>query len=344
MAQSADKNRRFVLASHPKGDPDEKTFRLETAPMPRPGPNQALLRTLWLSLDPYMRVRIYPTDTYMPSVKLGEVMVGGTVSRVEASNHPDLAVGDVVHTYAGWQDYSLTDGTDVIVKLPKGFTKPSWYLGALGMPGFTAWHALMNIGKPKKGETFVTAAATGAVGQMVGQIAKRHGGLSVVGIAGGKTKCDYAVRELGFDVCIDHGAKDFPERLRAACPKGIDIYLENVGGPVLDAVRPLLNMYARVPICGFVSHYSGGHMDGRDRLPDMMGEILFKRLDVKGFVIFDHYPEFYAGFVKDMTPLVESGDVKVREHIIDGLEGAPAGLTDLLRGGNFGKVVVRVGA
>ncbi|HKY90656.1 MAG TPA: NADP-dependent oxidoreductase [Nevskiaceae bacterium] len=343
MAQSADRNRRFVLAQHPKGDIDERTFRLETAPVPKPGPGQALLRTQWLSLDPYMRVRIYEEDTYMPSVKLGEVMVGGTVSRVEASNHPDLKVGDVVHTYAGWQDYSLTDGSDVVVKLPEGFAKPSWYLGPLGMPGFTAWHALMNIGRPKKGETFVTAAATGAVGQMVGQIAKRQG-LRVVGIAGGKAKCDYAVRELGFDVCVDHSARDFPERLRAACPKGIDIYLENVGGPVLDAVRPLLNLYARVPICGFIAHYSGEQTSAEDRLPAVLGEILFKRLDVKGFVIFDAYPEFYAGFVKEMTPLVESGEVKVREHVVDTLEGAPKALAELLRGGNFGKVVVRIEA
>ena len=343
MPQSASSNRRFVLATHtaPDAEPTPAVWKLDSAPVPEAGPNQVLLRTLCLSLDPYMRVRLNEADSYMPSVKKDEVMVGGTVSRVEVSNHPDYKVGELVHSYAGWQDYIVSDGSDIIVKLPQGARMPSWYLGALGMPGFTAWHALMNIGKPKAGETFVVAAATGAVGQIIGQLAKAQG-CRVVGIAGGKRKCDYAVQELGFDVCVDHGAKDFPVQLAAACPKGVDIYMENVGGAVFDAVQPLLNLFARVPICGLIAHYSGAGLEGRDRLPGFMADTLFKRIKIEGFIIFDAYPQYYAQFLKEVTPLVESGQVRVREHLLDGLEAAPQGLVDLLKGGNFGKVIVQV--
>lgn len=341
MPQSDHGNRRMVLARHPQAEPTPDVFRLETAPVPQPGANQMLLRTLWLSLDPYMRVRIADTDSYMPSVKPGEVMVGGTVSRVEASNHPDYKPGDVVHSYAGWQDYALSDGSDIIVKLPAGMKHPSWYLGSLGMPGFTAWYALNHIGKPRAGETFVVAAATGAVGQIIGQLAKQAG-CRVVGIAGGARKCATATGELGFDACVDHYAANFPAQLAAACPKGIDIYMENVGGAVLDAVRPLLASGARIPVCGLVAHYSGAGMDGADKLPGFLAEALFKRLKIEGFIIFDQYPAHYAGFVREMTPLIESGKVKVREDVIDSLEGAPQGLIELLKGGNFGKVVVKV--
>lgn len=343
MPQSADTNRRFVLSRHtlPTDEPTPGVWKLESVPVPKPGPNQVLLRTLWLSLDPYMRVRLNEADSYMPSVKHGEVMVGGTVSRVEASNNPAYKVGELVHSYAGWQDYTLSDGSDIIVKLPESARHPSWYLGSLGMPGFTAWHALMNIGKPKSGETFVVGAATGAVGQIIGQLAKNQG-CRVVGIAGGKRKCDYAVRELGFDACVDHGASDFPAQLAAACPKGVDIYMENVGGAVFDAVQPLLNLYARIPICGLIAHYSGGGMDGRDRLPGVMADTLFKRLKIEGFIIFDAYPQYYGQFLKEVTPLVESGKLRVLEDIVDSLEAAPQGLIDLLKGGNFGKVVAKV--
>ncbi|GAC1634843.1 MAG: NADP-dependent oxidoreductase [Nevskia sp.] len=342
MSQSASSNRRIVLAQHPQGDPTPEAFRLESVPVPVPGPKQMLLKTQWLSLDPYMRVRMMETDAYMPAVKLGEVMVGGTVSSVVASNHPDYQPGDVVHSYAGWQDYTLSDGADVIIKLPAGMKRPSWFLGSLGMPGFTAWYALNHIGKPKPGETFVVAAATGAVGQIIGQLAKQAG-CRVVGIAGGAKKCAYAVDELGFDACIDHRSKDLPGLLAAACPKGIDIYMENVGGAVFDAVQPLLAVGARMPVCGLIAHYSGGGMDGKDRLPGFLSEALFKRLKIEGFIIFDQYPEHYANFVRAMTPMIESGKVKIREDVIDSLEGAPQGLADLLKGGNFGKVVVKVG-
>jgi NADPH-dependent curcumin reductase len=341
MPQSSSKNRRVLLAAHPQGEPTLDAFRIETGALPAPGDGQMLLRTEWLSLDPYMRVRMFETDSYMPSVKLGQVMVGGTVSRVEASNHPDYKPGDRVQSYSGWQDYAISDGSDVMARLPADMRHPSWYLGALGMPGFTAWYALNHIGKPKAGETFVVGAATGAVGQIIGQFA-RPGGCRVVGIAGGADKCAYAVNELGFDACIDHRAKDLPAQLASACPKGIDIYMENVGGAVLDAVRPLLANGARIPVCGQIAHYSGGGMDGTDRLPGFMSEVLFKRIKVEGFIIFDHYPQYYADFVRETTPLLESGKLKSREHFIDSLEAAPQGLIDLLQGGNFGKVVVKV--
>lgn len=341
MPQTAAVNRRLVLAQYPNGDPDANTFRLESVPVPTPGPGQVLLRTLWLSLDPYMRVRITDADGYMPPVKPGEVMVGGTVSEVVASNHAGYAVGDLVQAYAGWQDYSVSDGSDIIVKLPAGTKQPSLYLGSLGMPGFTAWYALHQIGHPKAGETFVVAAATGAVGQIIGQLAKRAG-CRVVGIAGGAEKCAYAVNELGFDACVDHRGPDLKGRLKAACPNGIDIYMENVGGPVFDAVLPLLNMNARMPVCGLIAHYSGAGLDGADRLPGFLTETLFKRLKVEGFIIFDQYPAHYGSFLGAMTGPIEAGDVKIREHVLDGLEAAPAGLTELLGGGNFGKVVVKI--
>lgn len=341
MPQSATVNRRYVLAQSPKGEPDASTFRLETVAVPTPGPGQMLLRTTWLSLDPYMRVRIYETDGYMASVKPGEVMVGGTVSEVVASNHPDYKVGELVHSYAGWQDYTVSDGSDVIIKLPANALQPSLYLGSLGMPGFTAWYALNQIGQPKAGETFVVAAATGAVGQIIGQLAKLAG-CHVVGIAGGADKCAYAVQELGFDACIDHRGANLPERLKTACPKGIDIYMENVGGPVFDAVLPLMNLNSRMPLCGLVAHYSGAGMNGADRLPGFLTEALFKRMKLEGFIIFDQYPAHYANFLAAMTQPIESGAVKIREHVVGSLEEAPQGFTELLAGGNFGKVVVKV--
>ncbi len=341
MPQSAITNRRLVLAQRPAGAPDASTFRLETTALPQPGAQQMRLRTLWLSLDPYMRGRLNDGASYADPVAVDEVMCGGTVSVVEASNLPDYAVGDLVHSYAGWQDYALSDGSDVILKLPKDAAHPSHYLGVLGMPGFTAWHGLTNIGRPKAGETFVTAGATGAVGQISGQLAKAAG-CRVVGIAGGKSKCDYAVKELGFDACVDHYAPDFAAQLAAACPRGIDIYFENVGGAVWDAVLPLFNVNARVPVCGLIAHYNGEGFTGADRLPGTMFAVLVKRIEMKGFIIFDQYPAYYGKFLVEMGQRLADGTVKVREDVIGELEGAPAALTGLLAGKNFGKLVVKV--
>jgi hypothetical protein len=341
MPQSADINRRIVLASRPVGAPTEENFRLEKVPVPEPGEGEVLLRTVYLSLDPYMRGRMSDGPSYAEPVGIGEVMVGGTVSRVLASRHPDYEVGDWVLSYHGWQDYAISDGTG-LMPLGKAPEHPSYALGILGMPGFTAYMGLLDIGKPKAGETLVVAAATGPVGATVGQIGKLKG-CRVVGVAGGEAKCRYAVEELGFDACIDHHADDFAERLAQACPQGIDIYYENVGGKVLEAVLPLLNTGARIPVCGLIAWYNA------TRLPDtpngalLMRTILTKRLTVRGFIIFDDYGHRYNEFAKEMTEWVRTGQIKYREQIVDGLENAPQAFIGLLEGRNFGKLVVRIG-
>jgi NADPH-dependent curcumin reductase CurA len=267
-------------------------------------------------------------------------MGGGTVCRVEASDLPEFKVGDLVESYAGWQDYALSDGRGVR-KLDPAVAPISTALGVLGMPGMTAWVGLTNIGQPKPGETVVVAAASGAVGSVVGQLAKVKG-CRVIGIAGGERKCRSVVDELGFDACIDHRGPDFAEALRAACPSGIDVYFENVGGAVFDAVLPLLNTFARLPICGLIAHYNAtGLPTGLDRLPMLMGQVLIKRLTLRGFIVFDfagQQPDFLA----EVGPMVHDGRIKYREDFVDGLENAPRALIGLLRGENFGKLIVRV--
>ncbi|CAI1555158.1 NADP-dependent oxidoreductase [Serratia marcescens] len=334
-------NRRFLLASRPHGEPTAANFRLDTVPVPQPGTGQLLLRTVYLSLDPYMRGRMSDAPSYAPPVEIGQVMVGGTVSRVEASHHPDFSVGDWVLGYDGWQDYALSDGNG-LRNLGPHLSHPSRLLGVLGMPGFTAYMGLLDIGQPQAGETLVVAAASGAVGSVVGQIGKLKG-CRVVGIAGGAEKCRYVVEELGFDTCIDHRAPDFADQLAAACPQGIDIYYENVGGAVFDAVLPLLNAKARIPVCGIIAHYNAtGLPAGPDRLPLLEGLILRKRIRMQGFIIFDDYGSRFDEFLQQMSSWVEQGKIKFREDIVDGLEQAPQAFIGLLQGKNFGKLVIRV--
>jgi NADPH-dependent curcumin reductase CurA len=277
---------------------------------------------------------------YTRSIALGEAMAGATVNRVVASKHPKFHAGDLVLGNAGWQDYALSDGKDL---LPLGdLAQPSRALGILGMPAFTAYVGLLDIGAPAPGETVVVAAATGAVGSVVGQIAKLSGA-RVVGIAGGADKCRYAVEQLGFDVCLDHRAPDLHARLAAACPAGIDVYFENVGGAVFDAVLPLLNVNARIPLCGFIASYNDDKLPpGPNRLPLLQSTLLQKRIRLQGFIILDHYATRYADFRRDMGAWVAAGAVKMREDIVDGLENAPAAFIGLLEGRNFGKLVVRV--
>jgi NADPH-dependent curcumin reductase CurA len=332
-------NRRIVLAAHPRGIPVPTDFRLEASPVPVPQDGQVLLRTEWLSLDPYMRNLMEPVGPgYAEPVPLGATMVGGTVSRVVESRHPDYKAGDLVVAAAGWQDYALSDGSGL---LPAGdLARPSLALGTLGMPGFTAYVGLLDIGAPQPGETVVVAAATGGVGSVVGQIAKIKGA-RVVGIAGGADKCRHAVEELGFDACVDHRDPRFAELLAAACPDGIDVYFENVGGAVFDAVQPLLNVNARVPVCGFISHYNGGDAAGPDRLPKWMATLLAKRIRMQGFIILDHYGTRFDAFRDDMAGWLAAGQIKVKEDVVDGLENAPAAFIGLLQGKNFGKLVVR---
>ena len=333
-------NRSIVLAARPHGAPAPQDFRLEQGAAPQPGAGQVLLRTLYLSLDPYMRGRMNDGAAYAPPLALGSVMVGGTVSRVVQSRHPQFREGELVLGASGWQDYALADGADLT---PLGdIARPSYALSVLGMPGFAAYHGLLHIGQPKPGETVVVAAASGAVGAVVGQIAKLKGA-RVVGIAGGADKCAYVTGELGFDACIDRNDTRFGALLAAACPDGIDVYFENVGGAVFDAVLPLLNDNARVPVCGFIAHYNERELPpGPNRLPLLMSTLLNRRVRMQGFIILDHYAEGYAAFQCDMGAWIAEGKVKLREDMVDGLERAPAALAGLLEGKNFGKVVVRV--
>lgn len=343
MSQSTTQNRRWVLASRPHGAPIADNFLLEEQPIPTPSEGQVLLRTVWLSLDPYMRGRMSDAPSYSPPVEIGAVMVGGTVSRVETSRHPDYKEGEWVLGYSGWQEYELSDGKG-LVKLGENPSHPSWALGVLGMPGFTAYMGLLDIGQPQAGETLVVAAATGPVGATVGQIGKIKG-CRVIGVAGGEEKCRHAVDVLGFDACLDHHADDFADQLAKACPQGIDVYYENVGGKVFDAVLPLLNTSARVPVCGLVSGYNATNLpEGPDRLPLLMGTILKKRIRMQGFIIAQDYGHRIDEFQQEMGRWVQEGKIHYREQVIEGPDAAPDALIGLLEGKNFGKVVIRVAA
>jgi len=341
MPQSATVNRRILLAAHPRGLPTAQDFRIDESAVPTPGEGQVLLRTLYLSLDPYMRNLMDEVGpSYATAVPLGQPMVGGTINRVVASRHPRFQAGDLVLGNAGWQDYALSDGNDLTAL--GDMAQPSLALGGLGMPGFTAYHGLLDIGEPKPGETVVVAAATGAVGAVVGQLAKLKGA-RVIGIAGGADKCRYALEELGFDVCIDRYDAHWAKQLADACPQGIDVYFENVGGAVFDAVLPLLNNHARVPVCGIIAHYNDKALPpGPNRLPLLMSTVLQKRIRVQGFIILDHYGERFDAFRRDMGAWVKDGRVKLREDVAEGLENAPSAFIGLLEGRNFGKLVVRV--
>jgi NADPH-dependent curcumin reductase len=340
MSAEPSVNRRIVLARRPKGAPGAEDFRLERVPVPAPGPNQVLLRTRCLSLDPYMRGRMNEARSYAPPVALGAPMSGQTVSVVEHSNISAFKAGDLALANVGWQDYGLSDGSD-LVRIDAAMPRPSYALGVLGMPGLTAYVGLLDIGQPKAGETVVVAAATGAVGSVVGQIA-RIKGCRAIGVAGGREKCEYALKTLGFDACLNHHEAELPRRLAAACPNGIDVYFESVGGAVLGAVLPLLNIGARVPLCGLIAWYNLETLpEGRDRTPLLLTTVLRQRVKVQGFIIFDHYQRVPA-FQQDMSGWLREGRMHYREEIIDGLENAPQGLMKLLRGENFGKLIVRV--
>jgi NADPH-dependent curcumin reductase CurA len=333
-------NRRIVLASRPTGAPTTANFRLERVPVPQVKDGEVLLRTLYLSLDPYMRGRMSDGPSYAAPVEVGGVMVGGTVARVVESKHPKFAVDDLVQSYSGWQDYATSNGVG-LVKLDPSMPRPSYALGVLGMPGFTAYMGLLDIGAPKPGETVVVAAATGAVGSVVGQIA-RIKGCRAIGIAGGAEKCAFAVKEFGFDACLDHKDPRLPEQLAQACPSGIDVYFENVGGAVFDAVLPLLNTFARVPVCGLIAQYNATSLPaGPDRMPLLMRNILTKRIRMQGYIISD-YNARIGEFLRDMPGWVASGQVKAKEDVVEGLERAPEAFLGLLQGQNFGKLVIKV--
>jgi NADPH-dependent curcumin reductase CurA len=333
--------RRIVLASRPVGEPKPSDFRLEEFAVPQAGPGEILLRTRFLSLDPYMRGRMSDAPSYAKPVDVDAVMEGGTVSEVIASNNDAYAVGDIVLAHTGWQTHAVSKGVG-LRKLDPSVAPVSTALGVLGMPGMTAYTGLLEIGQPKEGETVVVSAASGAVGSVVGQIA-RIKGARAVGIAGGPDKCRYVTDELGFDACVDHRAADFPAQLKAACPKGVDVYFENVGVPVFDAVLPLFNPFARIPVCGVIAQYNMTELPpGPDRVPLLLRNVLTKRLAIRGFIVTDFAARF-PDFIRDVPQWIREGRIKYREDIADGLENAPQTFIGLLKGRNFGKQLVRVG-
>ena len=336
----SDTNRQWLLAARPHGAPTANDFRFEETAVPQAGDGEVLCRTRWLSLDPYMRGLMDDSASYIASVPIGGVMGGGTVGEVLESRAEGFAAGDIVLGMGGWQSHFVLPAGE-LRKLPPGVAPLSYFLGVLGMPGMTAHTGLMEIGKPQAGETIVIGAASGAVGALVGQIAKIKG-LRVVGVAGGPDKCAYVRDELGFDACLDHRAADFEVQLAAACPNGVDIYWENVGGRTLWAVLPLLNDFARVPLCGLIAWYNLDKLPGGpDLSPVLLRTMLVKRLTVRGFIVLDFEPLFGAAFGA-LSGWLRAGQLKTREDVVEGLENAPEAFIGLLEGRNFGKLVVKV--
>lgn len=344
----AETMQRIVLASRPDGAPSDGNFRLETVPLPEIRDGEVLVRSHYMSLDPYMRGRMDDAKSYTAPVPIGGLMEGGAVGEVIASKHTGFVVGDFVFGMFGWATHGKANGQDV-QKLDPKVAPISTALGVMGMPGFTGWFGLTEYGKPKAGETLVVAAATGPVGSMVGQIAKLHG-LKVIGIAGGTEKCRVATETYGFDACVDHHAFEDAQSLRhalkAACPDGIDIYFENVGGKVLDAVLGLMNPHGRIPLCGMIAWYNAGGLGAGASMealtsPRLWRTILVNFLSVNGFIISNHYNR-YGEFLRTVGPDVASGKIAYLEDVAEGLEAAPAAFRALLKGGNMGKQIVKL--
>ena len=328
-------NKRVVLASRPAGWVTESNFRIETAPVPKPKDGEVLVKIHWLSLDPYMRGRMNDTKSYAAKQEIDAVMVGGTAGEVVESKNPKFKVGDTVSGMLGWQQYGLSDGTG-LNKIDASRAPMSAFLGVLGMPGVTAWVGLLDICQPKAGETVVVSAASGAVGSAVGQIAKLKG-CRAVGIAGGKAKCEYVVKELGFDACVDYKAGRLNDDLRAAAPKGIDCYFENVGGEILDAVLKQMNAFSRIAVCGLISQYNATESYGVKTFQS----ILTNRIKVQGFIVSDRM-ELWAKALPELIGWVAGGKIKYRETVANGLESAPKAFIGLLKGENFGKQLVKL--
>jgi NADPH-dependent curcumin reductase CurA len=331
-------HRRVVLVRRPPGEPVESDFRVEEVPVPAPRHGEVLVKVLWLSLDPYQRGRMRDAASYAPAVGIGEVMTGGTVGEVVASQHPGFAVGDIVEDRLGWQEYAIGGGP-ALRKVDPSIAPISTANGILGMPGMTAYFGLLEVGQPKPGETIVVSAASGAVGQVVGQIG-RIMGCRVVGIAGGQKKCGFVTGELGFDACVDYKAeKDLDAALRAACPNGIDVYFDNVGGEITDAVLRNINFFGRVALCGSISQYNATTPPMGPRL---LGTFVGKRVRAQGFIVTD-FAERYGPARRQMGEWVRSGRLKYREDVVEGIAQAPRAFIGMLRGDNFGKMLVKVG-
>jgi NADPH-dependent curcumin reductase len=311
----------------------EADFRVDEAPVPQPAEGEALVRNLWLSLDPYMRGRMSDAKSYVKGVDIGEVMVGQTVGEVVESRNPALKAGDKVLTQLGWQLYGVTREA---TKLDEKRASLSYYLGILGMPGMTAYFGLKEIGQPKTGETVVVSAASGAVGSVVGQLARLWGGRAV-GIAGGQRKCDYVTRELGFDACVDYKAAHVADALKRACPAGIDVYFDNVGGEIFDTVLAQMNLFSRVVVCGLISDYNAAQPYGIRN----WRAVLVNRIRLQGMIVFD-WRERYGEALTALSGYFAEGKLKYRESVVEGLENAPRGLIALLQGQNFGKQLVKL--
>jgi NADPH-dependent curcumin reductase len=328
-------NRQIVLKSRPQGMPTVENFATRETPLPSPAAGQVLRQTIYLSLDPYMRGRMSTARSYAKPVEVGEVMVGGTVSRVLASDNPDFSEGDFVLGYDGWQEYGLSHGRE-LRKLDPAQAPISYALGVLGMPGMTAYVALLDVGRPKPGETVVVSAASGAVGSVAGQIA-RILGCRAVGLAGSDDKCAYVTQELGFDACINYKSQNLDEALASTCPNGIDVYFDNVAGEILAAALRHINIGARIPLVGLISQYNATTPPAGPNL----GYLLTKRALIQGFLVGDHNSRLPA-FQADVSRWLAEGKLKYREDIVDGLENAPKAFLGLFEGRNFGKLLVRV--
>lgn len=335
-------NRRVVLAERPRYIiPTANCFELEKAPVPEPGEGELLVRTLWLGMEPYLLGKVKRASAEAEPVDIGQPMVGPGVGRVEVSRDANYQPGDLVYGLWAWQDYAVVHSSRTR-KVPADLRRPSYHLGALGYSGFGAYIAVTDLGAAKAGETLVVGAATGGFGQIAGQLAKLKG-CRTVGFAGGKEKCRLAMEQFGFDACIDHEARDLAEQLKRACPKGIDIYLETVGGAALDAVVPLFNVHGRMVVCGLMSLYATGVLpDGPDRTMLLLNQAIIKRLKISGLSSFDHLKRRYNEFKREMIGWIDSGQIKPMEYIVEGLENAPTALQNMFEGKNRGKTVVRV--
>lgn len=332
----ATRNRQVLLKSRPVGEPGTDNFELVESPLPEAGDGQYLARTIYLSLDPYMRGRMSGQKSYAEPAEVGKVMVGATVSRVVASKNPRFAEGDLILGYDGWQEYAVSSGEGVR-KLDPSQGPISYALGVLGMPGLTAYAGLLDVGRPKPGETVVVSAASGAVGSVVGQIAKIKG-CRAVGLAGTDEKCEYVTGELGFDACINYKTRDLDQALRETCPGGIDVYYDNVAGPILGAVLRHINVGARIPLVGLISQYNATEPPpGPNLFP-----LLIKRATIQGFLVSDHFPRT-GDFVLDVSGWIKDGRIKYREDVVAGIENAPEAFLGLFQGKNFGKLIVKVG-
>ncbi len=334
------KTQRIVLASRPKGIPTLDNFRLETIEQPVPAKGEVLVRTIWLSLDPYMRGRMDAAKSYADPVEVGDTMEASGVGEVIASNNDRYRSGDILLGRTGWASHAAMDARQCRRVDPE-VAPVSTALGVLGMPGHTAWVGLNDILAGQSGETVVVSAATGAVGSVVGQLALRKG-MRTVGVAGGVTKCAYAVETLGYDVCLDHRDPNLAQELAAQTPQGVDCYYENVGGKTLEAVLPRMNDHGRIAVCGMIAWYSGKGIEDAMPLPRMWRTILVRKLRVQGFIVFEHMDRLNP-FLQEVGPLVKSGEFHYSESITEGLENAPQAFLELLEGRNFGKQLVRVG-